>query len=280
MKDSPLHNSTSKQVADTRIVWTLEENTQQKAGIPREFTFVILMERPAVSKMNHHSKRKRSSLFGNDDTFPTALAGTLYSSQSSNYLKEYDEQDKLPLDTDSCGPMATVSSKVRRSKSTRSHALSLGLIDNLRAEASKLTKRMRPQEAVMPASKQTSWVSYKPPVVTTPSISYEEIFADIELSVSVKPDVAGMNIPAGIFEHHAQVTTVKGQVGQKFVSDEHSISEETSNMIPGLYNFTRLPVNFEDLIELPGSTISTIVCAQLCYEIVNSSILIAHRSHL
>lgn len=35
---------------DTKLVWSLEENSQQESGLPREFTFVFLMERVRPSR--------------------------------------------------------------------------------------------------------------------------------------------------------------------------------------------------------------------------------------
>src|SRR3954467_13864935 len=36
-----------KRHADTLVHWSLEENSQQGDGLPREFTFVFLIERPS-----------------------------------------------------------------------------------------------------------------------------------------------------------------------------------------------------------------------------------------
>lgn len=37
---------TGQTIEDGKVVWTLEENTIQKSGLPREFTFVLLIQRP------------------------------------------------------------------------------------------------------------------------------------------------------------------------------------------------------------------------------------------
>lgn len=47
-----------KRLPDTKLVWSLEENSQQETGLPREFTFVFLVERPSKAE----SKKQRSRL--------------------------------------------------------------------------------------------------------------------------------------------------------------------------------------------------------------------------
>ncbi|MCJ1355909.1 MAG: hypothetical protein MMC33_005902 [Icmadophila ericetorum] len=37
---------TGQMIEDGKVVWTLEENMVQKSGLPREFTFVLLIQRP------------------------------------------------------------------------------------------------------------------------------------------------------------------------------------------------------------------------------------------
>jgi hypothetical protein len=60
--------------ADTLLHWSLEENSQQEDGLPREFTFVFLIERPSpkvhppahtflsrhptLAEADHHAKSK------------------------------------------------------------------------------------------------------------------------------------------------------------------------------------------------------------------------------
>ncbi|PVH70434.1 hypothetical protein DL98DRAFT_661167 [Cadophora sp. DSE1049] len=40
----------SKRLPDRKLIWSLEENAQQETGLPREFTFVFLIERPSKTK--------------------------------------------------------------------------------------------------------------------------------------------------------------------------------------------------------------------------------------
>ena len=135
----------------------------------------------------------------------------------------------------------------------------LSIIDNLRAEASKLTKKLHLNDPARPITRLKSFSSLQTFVVAPSQIAYEQIFTDIEFSISVRPDIAGMNIPRGVFEHHEQVTTITGQVGQKFSSMSDDASGDDENGARDLYNFTKLPVNSEDLVELLRSTVSTIV---------------------
>lgn len=47
--NSGAHNPPNRHdLRDRKIVWSLEENDQQEAGLPREFTFVFLVEQPHV----------------------------------------------------------------------------------------------------------------------------------------------------------------------------------------------------------------------------------------
>jgi hypothetical protein len=257
-----MHTSSSTRLQDTRVVWTLEENTQQKAGIPREFTFVLLLERPVPK----HSKETKMKLRTASTLSIKAMAQAISSSasvspkqsQSSGQCNFNDIHIEQSVGLDIRTPKEELSLHIPDRRLTRTVNPNLSIIDNLRAEASKLTKKLHINDPSAPITKFKAIHTRKASVATSSTIAYEEIFPDIEFSISVRPDVAGMNIPRGVFEHHAQVTTIKGQVGQKF-SSMHDIGSEAGACIGELYDFTRLPVNFEDLIELPGSTVSTVV---------------------
>jgi hypothetical protein len=48
---------------------------------------------------------------------------------------------------------------------------------------------------------------------------------------------------------------IEGEVGQKFVSD----GDHSDAMVNGLYNFAKLPGSWEDLVELPGRAVTSVV---------------------
>jgi hypothetical protein len=54
------HDSHHKRIADTKLVWSLEENDQQETGLPREFTFVFLVSR--TGKTSHKKPHPHSAV--------------------------------------------------------------------------------------------------------------------------------------------------------------------------------------------------------------------------
>lgn len=240
------------------MVWTLEENTQQKAGIPREFTFVFLLERlvpsdhtPLVQEeiWPHHNQKLLASLAR---TKASDSVNNIRSEDGSSQDDQSIGLEVIGLDAES-GYAPSTSTQYEEYNGTPGH----GIVSNLRAEAGKLTKKLRRSDGTQ--SLRTI-KKRKASMHSHIDDHYSQVFTDIEFNIAVRPEIAGMNIPKGVFEHHAQLTTVKSQVGQKFSSMSEEYSEGEGLAINGLYNFAKLPVNFEDLIELPGSTVSTVVC--------------------
>jgi hypothetical protein len=141
-----------KRRPDTRLVWSMEENDQQMTGLPREFTFVFLLARPARS----HASRKSAAI----------------------------EHQKN-------GHVAT------------SHT----------------------------------------------AVDPEAIFSPIYIGITIKPRISNIMTSLTTLEH-SEETRVEGEVGQKLKAAVNS---------GGYYNFAKMPGSFEDLIELPGNAISSVV---------------------
>lgn len=130
-----------------------------------------------------------------------------------------------------------------------------GMIDNLRAEANRITQKFHLHDEIPKSNTIMNKVDSQQQFDSL----YNTVFKEITFSIAVRPEIAGLNIPKSLFEHHAQHSTVHGEVGQKFSAMSAEYVESGGMEVNGLYNFTKLPVHFEDLIELPGSTISTVV---------------------
>lgn len=65
---------------------------------------------------------------------------------------------------------------------------------------------------------------------------------------------------------------MEGQVGQRFGAFEEDQDDDgESVLVDGLYNFAAMSGHFEDLVELPGSSVGTIVSRlQLLHYVVAS----------
>lgn len=130
-----------------------------------------------------------------------------------------------------------------------------GMIDNLKAEANRITQKFHLHDDAPQNNRIKNSALFQEHM----DEHYNSVFKDITFSIAVKPDIAGLNIPKSLFEHHAQHSTVHGEVGQKFSTMSEAHLEREGLAVNGLYNFTKLPVNFEELIELPGSATSSVV---------------------
>ncbi|KAH8663520.1 hypothetical protein BGZ60DRAFT_69342 [Tricladium varicosporioides] len=93
---------------------------------------------------------------------------------------------------------------------------------------------------------------------------YDEIFTPVHFSISIQPRI-NRSLENKLFEYEAQRSIVSGEVGQKFPTALFDSNGEPLNgeykdtIINGLYNFAKVPGSFEDLIELPGNSVTTVV---------------------
>ena len=95
-----------------------------------------------------------------------------------------------------------------------------------------------------------------------PTDAEQPSFAPLHFTISILPDVSGA---IGVSEMIEQVeeSVVAGEIGQRFPTEgtEESLGKEESDnhMVDGLYNFAKLPGDFEHMVELPGSSVTTMV---------------------
>jgi hypothetical protein len=87
-------------------------------------------------------------------------------------------------------------------------------------------------------------------------------FAPMQIGINVKPHISNMNgIP--LMAQYDE-TLVADEVGQRLVvehtQDGYSPDDHASS---GYYNFAKMPGNFEDLIELPGNSVTSVVRQRL-----------------
>lgn len=74
-------------------------------------------------------------------------------------------------------------------------------------------------------------------------------FSPFHISITVKPRISGIMPDLTILEH-AEESKVEGEVGQMLKA---AVGDA------GYYNFAQMPGNFEDLVELPGNSVSSVV---------------------
>ncbi|KAL3419361.1 hypothetical protein PVAG01_09583 [Phlyctema vagabunda] len=196
---------------DTKLVWSLEENSQQESGLPREFTFVFLVERPAKPRSMKHKDCEKPA-------------------DNKNFHLHHVQGDGT-------------------NSPTQNKGLSPSLI-------------MTP-----PASKSMSGLDY---ITISPEElpldpnnhphkhGLEEVFSPIHFSITVTPRISGtMTAQTFDMEESAEESVVEGEVGQKFPTGGIH-GEHADHCVDGMYNFAKLPGNFEDLMELPGNSITSV----------------------
>lgn len=180
---SQVSHSIRRRYPDTKLVWTLEEYFQQKAGRPREFTFVFLMERPQP-----RSPPKRSSAFHNvtqsiESSIPT-------DSTRNETAPRWFRWNKDPKSSKGFGNGGVIESmKPRR------------ICNYLHSEEEIPYYRWERDDHRAPAHLDDD---------------YETVFTDIELSVLVKANVAGTHRPKQLFRQQPQLSVVGGRSRSDF----------------------------------------------------------------
>jgi hypothetical protein len=84
---------------------------------------------------------------------------------------------------------------------------------------------------------------------------YDTIFTPIYFMLSIEPRISGC-IDKKLYGHSIIGATVQGEVGQK-LNDDALEDEHQGFMVNGLYNFAKL-ANFEDMVELPGTAVTSV----------------------
>jgi hypothetical protein len=193
-RDPEHHNH--KMFPDSLLVWTLEENEQQATGLPREFTFIFLVERPATHQ---------------------------HTENAPGFQQQRQQEQQM---NDFAG----------------SNGVSNGTVEEIKR------------------------------------LSHDAVFKPMRLSIHVEPRISNeLSLPNRVYRFKSGcpsliralgVTEPDGplltrQVGQR-LPVQHSYDDtfrDSHTLLDGYYNFAKMPGQFEDLIELPGNAMSSVVRA-------------------
>jgi hypothetical protein len=167
---------------DSKLVWSMEENEQQETGLPREFTFVFLVERPR--KFQHGEK----------------LQDNQHQHETNGHVEDHG------------------GSKVEHAK----------------------------------------------------CLSHDSVFKPMRIGINVTPHISNIvDLPShevkDFFNGHTigdpHDALISCEVGQRLpVEHSHDAScVDTHTLMNGYYNFAKMPGQFEDLVELPGNAVTSVV---------------------
>ncbi|KAH7418118.1 hypothetical protein BKA64DRAFT_700655 [Cadophora sp. MPI-SDFR-AT-0126] len=278
-----LASSTEPKVPDTTLVWSLEENSQQEGGLPREFTFVVLLERPLPRKSLHQGQVKaQAQPICSPQMKKAATEGdeAICCNQGSAALKYeriagIDATLQEPQSVPPTPPRSPPPKKLVKKSMDLAHTLVAKAQLNFEEMEECVHTKATELENELSHMSQKFHKTYVEPeplhvtgempnarrVSTASSIRNEEVFTPIHFHISVKPRIT--NAPdksTNIFAaSEYDESIVEGQVGQRFgaLEDENGDDGERA-IVGGLYNFAAMGGHFEDLVELPGSSVGTI----------------------
>ncbi|KAK2630308.1 hypothetical protein QTJ16_001128 [Diplocarpon rosae] len=253
-RSNPPSIPSAPRIPDTTLVWSLEENTQQEGGLPREFTFVFLLERPLPRK----SKAKWNlRVEDHVDAEPQHIPEETLSCCSQK-LASAKKLVKKPVDFPH-----TLAAKLKSKSEDIAeciHAKAKELEADLATLQDKFETQMDPEPL-----RVTGELLNARKMSAVSTIIQEDVFTPIHFYISVKPSITNApdkstNLAANDFDE----SIVEGQVGQRFGAFEEEEEEEEdedgeSVLVEGLYNFAAMGGHFEDLVELPGSSVGTMV---------------------
>ena len=271
-----------KNYPDTKLVWTMEENTQQQTGLPREFTFAFLMERRAPSTPSSHklssTPREKAKKHGlhllehpiRSNTPPVSANNADEQKRSHSSLIEHTTRKLLthgestpPASSDERGPISHDSALTDMPHGKpRGSSLERG-IEEFKDEVIALIKPFRSDNLNDYTYADTS----KSNTESRGDDDYDTVFMPLHFNIRVDPQISGLVVGPGFsLERSEETSVVAGEVGQRFPTDYETralanecVDGEKEDLIDGLYNFAKMPGNFEDLIELPGSAVTTMV---------------------
>jgi hypothetical protein len=90
-------------------------------------------------------------------------------------------------------------------------------------------------------------------------LDHAATFTPMHIGIHIKPHISNLvnGLPCpGEYEE----TLIADEVGQRLVV-EHTQDAKSADLhaTSGYYNFAKMPGNFEDLIELPGNAVTSVV---------------------
>ncbi|KAM0178996.1 hypothetical protein ACHAPC_000898 [Botrytis cinerea] len=216
---STFHHST--RYPDTLLHFSLEENAQQESGLPREFTFVFLLERP--------SEKQYPSVH----TFHSSKFETL-ERRISEKLKSMSGREKKDGDGDG---------KCMEYK-----------YEDLAGE--KRTPRLEVQRLDGDLEEIFGEVEFQ--IEIEPKISNILALPSLPSPLpTISRTIGSIHNSAA----HTESTRVLGEVGQKFPTegtlDSMGKVEHEEAIVHGLYNFAKLGGAFEEQVSLPGESVGS-----------------------
>ncbi|CZS93340.1 hypothetical protein WAI453_000958 [Rhynchosporium graminicola] len=286
-----LASSNEPRIPDTTLVWSLEENSQQEGGLPREFTFVFLLERPLPKKCTPQTQSAVQKQLPTRPQIEKAATegeqvlccGQASAAASAKYERiagidvKVEEPETAPATPPRSPPhkrlmkkspdlVYTLLSKAR-SKSEEIVECLHSKTTELEKELSRFSKTLQhtyyddpaPLHVTgnMPNARRVSAIS---------TIDIEKVFTPLHFHIGVKPRIT--NAPdksTNLFSSSDyDQSIVEGQVGQRFGAyeeedeDDEDDDDDESVLVDGLFNFAAMSGHFEDLVELPGSSVGTI----------------------
>lgn len=270
-----------KKLPDTRLVWSLEENSQQESGLPREFTFVFLMERLHSSDKVTMKRAFAGNADGSSLSAPSSAVKKkhIWTSIKSATGGEHKSNNRPTKSRKEYVSESVVATSVVVEEEQE------GVIDNRNVSDLPLTPT--PYTAVMESSGERSFDGIKETIARAPRVrlrsseeetpvyhkkvnpeskaldsDYDDVFTPIRFNIDIQPRING-SLESKIFDYDGQQSIVSGEVGQVFpttsAGEGPSADEHHDCFINGLYNFAKLPGSFEDLVGLPGNSFSTVV---------------------
>lgn len=255
--------------------------------MPREFTFVFLLERPLPKKPTSRSHFKtHSQLQSKPQMRKSATVGDAalccYQGSTAASLKYeriagidatvQEARSPPPTPPRSPPPRRLVKKSLdlahtlvakAQSKSEEVAECIHSKATELENELSHLSNTIHQTYADPEPLHVTGEMTNARRVSTASIIQSEKVFTPVHFHISVKPSITNApdkstNLFAGSDYDEA---IVEGQVGQRFGAFEEDEEDEDgeSVLVDGLYNFAAMGGHFEDLVELPGSSVGTIV---------------------
>lgn len=291
------HNPPNRHdLRDRKIVWSLEENDQQEGGLPREFTFVFLIEQPRVAggKINGDVvvgdirsvfkditigiKVKPSvtgfgvDSFENEFQYTTVIGEIGQRFYAADEWQDQQSQEEKPLPQIIESPAALRDNATAAMKKSSAFVKKLTNSGSATGSATNATSAKPLNTSSMAQPKATTTV------VTTaatpaPSTEIETVVIDSvdgaasEALVSIfKPNrssVAALpDTKTGKSTGPPDASNIPEQ--EKFKNNRTGtlLSEKSLGPDPSLelrlFNFALMEGSFEDLIELPGNSVTSL----------------------
>ncbi|KAF7937193.1 uncharacterized protein EAE98_001507 [Botrytis deweyae] len=206
---------------DTLLHFSLEENAQQESGLPREFTFVFLLERPSEKQ------------YPPVHTFHSSRLQTL----------EHCISEKL----------RSMSGRGRKNEDEEENCMEYRYED---IAGEKRTPRLEVERLDGDFEKIFGEVEFE--IGIEPKISNTLALPSLSSSLPTIPRTGGSIHNSAA---HTETARVLGEVGQKFPTegtlDSMGKVEHEEAIVHGLYNFAKLEGAFEEQVSLPGESVGS-----------------------